>query len=265
MTKLIEFKNQNSEVLRGLLDEADDEKGLVFVHGFERTTIEMKFKNIVDALKGKINLFRFDFSGCGLSDGKFEDLTVDKLTGELVVAIKAFKSHCLQVKNISLVAHSLAGCIVLKLLGENKQDISKILFLAPAFNQKELMRYWFVVSQMKKENIQISWNNFRKNLAEDKFQEDLAIRKRMTKGHELFNDYFLQNSEIDFQDFFGKIGMPPENILIIHGDADDKVPIQSNNHLPGDIKIVKVVGGDHDLERLDMVKQYLDKADLFLI
>lgn len=264
MTKLIEFKNQNSEVLRGILDEADSEKGIIFVHGFERTTVEMKFKNIADALKGKANLFRFDFSGCGLSDGKFENLTVAKLAGELAGAIEVFKKNCFQVKNILLVAHSLAGCIVLKILSENERNISKVIFLSPAFNQKELMRYWFAVSQMKKENIQIGWDNFRKYLADDRFQEDLAIKKRMTKAHELFNDYFLQNSEIDFQDFFGKISLQPENILIIHGDADDKVPIQSNNLLPQGINIIKVAGGDHDLERIDMVKQYLEKAVGFL-
>jgi len=49
MTQIIEFKN-----LRGLLDKTNSDKGIVFVHGFERTTIERKFKAMVDELKNKV-------------------------------------------------------------------------------------------------------------------------------------------------------------------------------------------------------------------
>jgi len=264
MTKLIEFINQNGEVLRGLADEADSDKGVVFVHGFERTTIEAKFKNIVDALKGRANLFRFDFSGCGLSDGKFEDMAVGKLENELAAAIDVFKNMCPRVKKISLVAHSLAGCVVVRLLAEVKPEINKILFLAPAFNQKELMRYWLVVSQKKKEGMEVGWADWRPHLSEEQFQADVAIRKRMTKEHELLNDYFVQNSEIDFQMYFRKIDLPLANILIVHGEADDKVPIASNNRLPQEVEVIKVKGGDHDLQRPDMAEQYLEQIVSFL-
>ncbi|MFH1610441.1 MAG: hypothetical protein ABIA91_00975, partial [Patescibacteria group bacterium] len=71
MTQLIEFKNSKNKTLRGILDKTSSPKGIVFVHGFERTTVERKFKIIIDKLKDKISLFRFDFSGCGLSDGDF--------------------------------------------------------------------------------------------------------------------------------------------------------------------------------------------------
>jgi len=264
MAKLIEFKNQNSEILRGLLDEAESEKGVIFVHGFERTTVETKFKNIVDGLKGRVNLFRFDFSGCGLSDGKFDDMTVKKLMGELKTAIGAFKKACPQVKTVSLVSHSLAGCVVTKFLSESYLEISKAIFLAPAFNQKALMRFWFTISQKKKEGIEANWDNWQEYLSEEKFQADLQVKKRMTKEHELLNDYFVQNSEIDFQEYFDKIKLPSEDMLLVHGDTDDKVPFESNNRLPQGVKVTRVTGGDHDLQRPDMARQYLDEVISFL-
>lgn len=264
MTKLIEFQAKTGETLRGLIDEADSKKAIIFVHGFERTTVEAKFKNFVDALKGKVNLFRFDFSGCGLSDGEFKDLTVDKMLGELKTAVEVFKNYCPQIENFSLVAHSLAGCVVMKFLSENNQTMQKVVFLSPAFNQKKLMRYWFASSQAKKEKASASWFDFQKFFSEEKFQDDLKIRKRMTKEHELLNDYFAQNEKIDFQKYFADIDFPIGNILIVHGRADDKVPLESNDDLPKGMKIIKVSGGDHDLQRPDMVKQYFKQVTDFL-
>lgn len=262
MTKLIEFKNQKGEILRGLFDEAQNDKAIVFAHGFERTTVERKFKNLVDALVGKINLFRFDFSGCGLSDGEFSDLTADKLTSELETALTLLREK--GVKEFYLVAHSFGGCVALKTAIKNA-DVKKLLFLAPAFNQKELMRFWFVVSQMKKEPVEIAWENFKEHLNEDAFAQDVARRERMTKEHLLLNDYFAQNEKIDFQELFAELGLDRKNILIVHGDKDDKVPPESNDKLPVEIEIIKVSGGDHDLQRPDMAEQYLDRTIEFLV
>ncbi|MEK7161004.1 MAG: alpha/beta hydrolase [Patescibacteria group bacterium] len=262
MTKLIEFKNQNKEVLRGLLDEAKSDLGVIFVHGFERTTVESKFKNIADAFREKVNTFRFDFSGCGLSDGKFEDLTTDKLTQELNLAVSALKSACPKIKKINFVAHSFGACVALKFVANNASLSGNLVFLGPAFNQKELLRYWFAGAQAKKEKAEISWQNFRNYFSEEKFQADLKIKERLTKEHKLFNDYFIENSTADFQEEFPKV--KDRKILIIHGDKDDKVSLESNDKLFFGIEIIKVVGGDHDLQKLNMVEQYLGKAVIFL-
>jgi len=263
MTQLIEFKNQQNEILRGLLDGAQNDLGIVFVHGFERTAVEAKFKNIVDALKTKANLFRFDFSGGGLSDGSFEDLTVGKLIKDLESAVAAFRAVCPAIKRINFVAHSLGAAIVLGFLIEEKKIGSKAVFLAPGLNQKELMRYWFVQSKMKKEGTAISWADYRNHFSEEDFQADLKIEKRLTKEHYLKNNYFLENEKADFQELLNRL--TADNFLIVHGDADESVPLESNNNLPKEIKIIKVAKGNHDLQRPNMVDQYLGAALDFLI
>lgn len=264
--QLIEFKNQNGEILRGLLDLVKNKKrGVVFVHGFERTSVEMKYKNLRDSLNGKINVLRFDFSGCGLSDGKFEDTTVKKMTGELNKAINIFLKKVPQLKEIILIGHSLAGCVILNLLAQRQNLVSKVVLFGPALNQQELLKYYFVRAKMYKEQVKISWDNYQQYFNLQEYTKDLQIKKRMRKSHWLGNGYFLENQDKDYQSLFKAINLPPENFLIVHGDYDDKVPLLSNSSLPKSLKSIKVSQGDHDLEVPSMVKQYLNKTLKFIL
>lgn len=263
MTKLIEFKNLQGETLRALFDKTDSDMGVIFVHGFERTTIESKFKNINDSIKGQVNTWRFDFSGTGLSDGKFEDFSIKKVVDELSVAIEAFQVNCPQVKKLCVVGHSIAGCIILQFLAETKGDVVKLVLLAPAFNQKTLLRYWFTRSQYKDKNI--TWDNYSEYLDEDEFIKDTEVDNRMIKEHYLSNNYWLENRDRDYQILYKDIDFNWESMLLIHGLGDNKVPLASNDKLPADIQTIEVENGDHDLQRPDMVEQYLDKVINFIL
>lgn len=263
MTKLIEFKNHRGEMLRGLLDKADSNWGVLFIHGFERSTVERKFKNIVDELQAKVNMFRFDFSGCGLSDGSFFDMTVAKLNQELRQALELFMEQRPQLERIVLVAHSLASCIALKFLTENQSKVEKLILFGPGLNQKGLLRYYFVVSQNKDK--EVTWLNYQHYLSEEDFQADIKKERRPTKEHYLSSAYFLENQDKDYQELFKQLNLAKKNILIVHGDQDDKVPLESNDKLPEQIKIIKVAKGDHDLHKVEAVKQYLDQLVDFIL
>lgn len=266
MTKLIEFKNHKGEVLRGLLDTARSQTGVIFLHGFERTTIEPKFKNIVDKLKGKVNLFRFDFSGTGLSDGKFEDITAKKMAQELKKAIFVFKRGCKGLKQIIVIGHSFAGCVILEFIAKKHGTIDKAIFLAPPFNHKQVLKYLFTFSQYKKDTgTEITWENFKKYFSQKEYAKKFIKPKRMIKAHYVSNKYYLENKDKDYQDYFNDLDMDFKNILIVHGDKDAIVPIENNNRLPQDINVITIKGGDHDLQRPDMVKQYLNKVVTFIL
>lgn len=231
MTQLIEFKNHQEEILRGLVDKARSKKGIIFLHGFDGTTVDKKFKNIVDDLRGKQNLLRLDFSGCGLSDGKLEDFTVEKYKTELNKAIQLFKKVCPLVKKISLVAYSLSGCVTLKFISENPGEVEKLVLFSPALNQKRLLKYWI---------------------------------KKQAFNSAVFRRYFSENKKKDYQELLSKIKINPKNILIIHGDTDEDVPFETNDKLPSRIKIIKVRDGDHKLRKPEMLKQYLKEVVDFL-
>lgn len=266
MAQIIEFKNQRKEVLRGILDEAPKSKGgVIFAHGFERTTIEYKFKNIVDSLRDKINLFRFDFSGCGLSSGSFEDMTVGKSVQEFILAVKAFKKHCPQVGKINIIAHSLGACVAAESI-KNKRltEIKKIVLLAPALNQRELLRYWFVKNHFRHE-LEINWDNFRQHLTEGEFQNSLQEKRHMTREHYLLNDYYLESEGVDYNEMLINSGIDGQNILVVHGRHDERVPPESNKELLREAQLSLVEGGDHDLQRPDMVEQYLNQVVKFIL
>lgn len=256
MTQLVEFKNHRGEILRGLIDRAKSNHGIVFIHGFERTSIESKFKNIVDVLKGKANLFRFDFSGCGLSDGNFSNIACQKLTQELKKAIVIFKSRCPSIQHIIIVSYSFGCCVALRYVSA-PNNIYKCIFLAPAFNQKELLRYWFTISHNA--NKKIVWKNYSRYFIETLFYREMNKPKRLSKEHYISKQYFLENRDIDYQYLLNNLYLDPKKIIIVHGDSDDKVPIESNDKIPKGVRIIKVRGGDHDLQRMDMVHQYIGK------
>ena len=259
MTQLIEFKNQDGEVLRGLLDRAKSRRGVIFVHGFERTSVEKRFKVIIDRLKNKINFLRFDLADCGLSDGNFKNFTVDKSAQELATAVKVFMRHS-KFKDLIIVAHSVGGCISLRYLlkyAQSKASINKLILFAPALNQHELLRYWFV--QAKAPQKKINWKNYKKFLNEKAFREWVKLKKRVAKAHVLNNQYFLENYQLDYNSYLGALG-ERYKILVVHGDQDEKVPIASNSFK----KVLKIKGGDHDLQRPDMVKQWLNPVINFI-
>lgn len=259
-TKLVEFANKANDLLRGILLLNDNSKKIILMcGGFERSaTTEKKFKALADRLiENNFSSLRFDCTGCGLSDGDFSETTVKRMADDLRNAIEFLKEEA-ELENISLVCHSLAACPA----GEALKEINfeKIILLAPALNQKDLFRYWFTVSVMEKGNldIKVNWSNFKNYLNEKHFQEDCLKTDKMTKTNYISFDYFLENKDKDYSSYFKNT----QNILHIHGDKDDKVPLESLSIKFKNEIIVK--GGDHDLERPDMFDQWANIAVDFI-
>ena len=263
MARLIEFKNNENELLRGILNESDSNKAIIFLSGFERTTIESKFKNITDRLRGKVNLFRFDFSGLGMSDGNFTDITVEKMSGEINSAIAALSEYSNNITDYYFIAHSLGCCAALRYLQDNKVKISGLVFLAPALNQKRLHRYWFTVSEGKKKGIEITWDNYQDYLDETAFEKYCQQPMRMTKEHYISNRYFLENMNMDYQDLMADVDST--KFLVIQSVMDDKVPYQSNDKINSfGINFLSLPEGDHDIQRPDVVERYMPKIINFI-
>ncbi len=264
-TKLLEFLNNENQILRGIITLPDEEikKGVVCLHGFERCgTTEKKFKILAGILaENMIATFRFDFSGCGLSDGAFKLTTIEKQGKEFLHATNIFQKE-IGKRNINIIAHSLGACVFATQIEKLKSFIEKIILIAPALNQKDLLRYWFVVSQMKKINPQqeITWQNYTDYLREEDFIKDCQRNDKMTKANYIQPDYFLQGKDIDFsKDFIGF----NSNILHIHGSKDAAVPIESL-HIKFDNQII-IENGDHDLEKPTQMEQWILKAKDFLL
>ena len=264
-TKLIEFKNKENETLRGIMTMPDGavKKSAVFLHGFERNaTVEKKFKQMAGALAQKeIASFRFDASGCGLSDGDFSKTTVEKRSSEMMAALNIIKNEFGDIK-ISFVAHSLGACVLAKELDKLESLIGKIILIAPGLNQKDILRYYFArdLMKFKKPGLKILFDNYKQYFDENQF---LAM---INKGDKIVNkwnyigkQYFLEVKDLDFSHSFDSM---KNKILHVHGTADPKVPLESLGIVFPNRIIVP--GGDHDLERPDFWEQWFSQAVNFL-
>lgn len=264
-TKLLEISNGENQNLRGIISMPDDQiqKGVICLHGFERcSSTEKKFKALSDSLVEKMMaVLRLDFSGCGLSDGDFRFTKIEKQADDFVIALRNLKSEIGQ-ERINVVAHSLGACILATKIDEVKDEIEKIILIAPALNQKDLMRYWFVTSQMKKSNpeIEITWQNYKQYLDESAFQKDCERTDKMTKANYIEPKYFLEAKDFDFSNKFDSL---KDKILHIHGSKDIAVPIESLN-ITFDNQII-IENGDHDLEKPNQLEQWKNKAVDFLL
>ncbi|MCK4592447.1 alpha/beta hydrolase [Candidatus Parcubacteria bacterium] len=263
-TKLIEFQNTKDQNLRGILTLPSDEikKGVICLHGFERcATTEKKFKEFVDRLAEEmIATLRFDFSGCGLSDGDFKFTTIEKQGEEFFYAIKKFEEK-IENHEFSVIAHSLGACVLANQIENIREKIKKIILIAPALNQKNLLRYWFVASQMKRSNpnVEITWDNYKNYFNEEEFQKDCAKNDKMTKTNYINSEYFLSGKDFDFSDRFQE----NNNVLHVHGDKDLVVPIKSLNVEFKNQIIIE--NGDHDLEKPNQMEQWMQKGVDFLL
>jgi len=263
-TKLVEFKNNRNDILRGVYtfsENNNSENCVICLSGFERiATTEKKFKKIADEIsKNSISVLRFDFTGCGLSDGDFRNTTLDSLTEDFAKAVEYLEEK--GFRKFSIVAHSLGCLVAANQIEQIKNKVEKIILLSPALNQKDLLRYWFVVNKIKKEksNIEIAWNNYKQYLNEDEFLKDCRKINKTTKTNFINPDYFLQCKDIDLS---GNFKLFLDKTLHIYGSKDIIVPLESVS--VNFLNQIIIDGGDHDLEKPDYIKQWLEKAVKFL-
>jgi len=182
---------------------------VIICHGFQNTKTDKKYIKLARALqKEGILAFRFDFEGCGDSEGNPRELTVKREVSDLNSALKTVFEKChADSKRIALVGGSL-GSVVISLFVQKFKILAKTLvFWSQAFNQKDLIKIWFTkddLEKLKKESVLI------------KGEKEIGIA-----------DY-LENRNKDYAFLLSKIKLP---ILLIHGAEDKDVPLEFSEKL----------------------------------
>lgn len=91
---------------------------VIFSHGFGGDMTFHLFDPLIEKLnQNGIGVLRYDFNGCGKSDGKFEDMTVPNEIDDLINVI-AYARQLPTTKNISLLGHSQGGVVTSMVAGE---------------------------------------------------------------------------------------------------------------------------------------------------
>lgn len=129
--------------LYGLLEGTttlENDRVAILMHGFKGDLgyDENKILPVVAHALNQAGLptLRFDFAGCGKSDGKFEDMTV---LSELLDGMKVidFVRQTVKAKHIYLFGHSQGGVVASMLAAYYRDVIEKLVLLAPAATLKD--------------------------------------------------------------------------------------------------------------------------------
>lgn len=221
MEKPIIFKNKRDKQLLGILHLLKEEGKfplVIFCHGFGASKSRYRIVRLCRALaKNNIACFRFDFEGCGDSEGDLKDATLGNEVEDLKSAIDfVLKQKNIDKTKISFVAESFGVLVVLLHLVKTKFSAKTLVFWAPALNQKELIKNWFTKKEIEK------WKK----------------QKFITKKEKIMGiDYLKENQDKDYSDLLSKIQTP---ILIIHGAKDETVPLKFSKNLAKKCRNIKL-------------------------
>ena len=238
----ITFRNVKKKQLIGILHlpKTDKPPLAIICHGFDRTKTDKKFVELARTLqKEEIATFRFDFEGCGDSEGDFEKMTIGKEVQDLNSALKTvLKEGNFDSSKIALIGDSSGAVVVSLFIKKSKLPVRTMVFWAQAFNQRELFPIWHTKREIK------IWGKQGYLIKGDK---KLGI------------DYLRENQDKDYSFLLSEISEIP--ILLIHGEKDKDVPLRFSMKLVRKYKnlTLKILAGaDHKfadfISRKELVK-----------
>jgi len=217
----ITFKNERGKELVGVLHLPEKGKPplVIICHGFQNSKTDRKFIKLARVLqKEGICVFRFDFEGCGDSEGDPKEITIKNEVADLNSAFKTVQNEFdLDLKRVAFVGASLGNVVTSLLLKQYKISAKTLVFWSHAFNQRELLKNWYS-------------------------KED--IREIMKKGviykgdKKIGKNYFLENKNKDYSSALSELKLP---ILIIHGKEDKDVPLKFSQQLKRKYKNISLI------------------------
>lgn len=228
------FKNDNGKQLMGVFHFPGEHRTplVVATHGMGKNCSEDKFVELGRRLsKNNIAFFRFDFEGCGNSEGELKDLTVKKEVNDLKCAIKEVRKFGnVAPDQLALVGDSLGAVISCLFAVDSGVPVNTLVLWSPAFNQGDLLQKWNTEKEIKQ------WR-----------KEKVLIKGKRKLGV----DYLEENIEADYSHLLGKLSRKKVNVLMIHGDADKDVPVEYSRKLAdryANVSLRAIKDADHKME-----------------
>ena len=243
----ITFKNERGKELVGVLHLPEKGKPplVIICHGFQNSKTDRKFIKLARVLqKEGICVFRFDFEGCGDSEGDPKEITIKNEVADLNSAFKTVQNEFdLDLKRVAFVGASLGNVVTSLLLKQYKISAKTLVFWSQAFNQRELLKNWYS-------------------------KED--IREIMKKGviykgdKKIGKNYFLENKNKDYSSALSELKLP---ILIIHGKEDKDVPLKFSQQLKRKYKNISLIilpKADHKFDDFQSQEQLIRHTQKWL-
>lgn len=128
--------------LAGIYDPAPQPTGTIAIllHGFisdRGYTASSLLVQLAKRLRSRgVGTVRFDFNGCGKSDGDFADMTVLNEIADTQAVLTAVQTR-LAPQHIDLLGHSQGGVVASMVAGYDADLIHKLVLMAPAATLKD--------------------------------------------------------------------------------------------------------------------------------
>jgi uncharacterized protein len=224
----ISFVNSRSDKIAGVLHHAaDTRKGAaaILCHGMESNKNSAKLIFLAEQLAERgINTLRFDFSYVGESSGKFENITYSGEVEDLRAAFEWMRNR--YSDKIGIFGSSMGGSVALMFAAQEPAVAALVALAAP-----------------------IHPENFPKRVL------PLAgLERWRQRGYIVFNGLRLKISlleDLEQIDIVGAARTIQCPVLILHGDADEVVPVteayELHDCLSCSKRLLILNGGDHRL------------------
>jgi alpha-beta hydrolase superfamily lysophospholipase len=246
MTHDIAFLSAGTQ-LRGALHEPDTSVGsptplvIVLTGDGRKGTLSDTWRAVVHTLmQHGMAVFLFDYHGQGRSDGSRSELTLSLATTNFRDALQALNARTdFTPRRIGFLASSFGGAVLLNSL-DAIQHPSAIAFKSPVSVLKE-------VYEIEIGTDLASWKSS-------------GVSSRTDLSYRAYED----SVGLDLYAAGSRIGCP---VLIVHGDADDIVPIAQSRRLAQVIgaraTLVEIPGGDHHYKAAGAFQTLLAELRLF--
>lgn len=223
----ITFQNQSDETLSGTLHRpaASTGFGVVLGHCFtcsRHTRILIDLSNRLAELG--FSILRFDFSGNGQSQGRFEASTYTKQVGEMNTAIDFMKQN--EADRILIGGHSMGGMVSLFTAAQRK-DIAGVIALATGASPLHPDRLL---------------NDDQKGTLSDTGRVDFSSRGRALM---LTQAFFDDAAQYNVKEVMAGIQCPALVVLAANDDITDPEPVKAILDGLPHIDLFEVAGADH--------------------
>jgi len=228
------FENSAGLKLSSVLDYPDEGEKfpcLIQAHGFTSAKDRAPARKFAAALvEAGIASFRFDFTGHGESEGKFEEMTVSQQVDDLKCAYKFVRNlPAIDPDQISLFGSSLGGMTAI--LAAPDLNIKTLHLRAPVSD------FLTTRSRLIPEMLIAKWKQQGFLYENELYHKDIPLPENL--GKKLNYSYYEDGLSHDCYQAAENIKAPT---LIFHGTDDKSVPLSQSQEL------MKHLGGKKNLE-----------------
>lgn len=228
MEQVIHFYNHQHEKLSGTLHLPDKPAGggVVLGHCFTCSRHTQIIRKICsDLSEADFLALRFDFSGNGQSEGKFEASNYSKQVSEMKIAAGVVADK--GARWIGLAGHSM-GAVIAILTAAEMKSVKAVCALAGRLSGLNITHF-FSKNQLKK--------------LHDSGNVSFSSRGRSLQ---LSTAFFADAQKYDLPETIKNLQIP---MLVVHGDADEIVPVSdaylAKTFNPEKTELTVVPGADH--------------------